>query len=298
MRSRRGLILAGLLAVFLLGVVLLARHHEQEVATANAPTALDRGAAEDPRDIVDTREEVIEQFQTTAWAQELFQSVTLAKGAPQYEPGSKTKLRPFDDSDPEMQALMNEVYENGGCARPGEPCEAAAKLLRGGGDRLARYLIVQFTESLAAGYPNRLTYLSLIAYTNSNEGFRFVASRVRAGPDLDLADYQNAARALAHTGHRDAIPEAVRLLEQETDLNVLSGAINTLWRVPIATGELDLKVVDRLLSINAGELASCGRFCAQRALDGLFRLRDHFDLSELDDFEPANGRLPALWKKQ
>jgi hypothetical protein len=276
--------IAGVVVLVALVVWLAVREEsppEQE-RSASLPAAVERievrpdpgTRASGPRRDPPARVEV-----DTSWAARSYQAV--AGDAPPYEEAPRRSLRPFDDSDPAMQALMGEVYARGGCARPGQRCEPAHRVLVRGGDRLARYLIDQFERSISAGYPDRLTYLEYTASTESETGFQYIRHRVRRGPELGRDDYEYAARALSKTGHDGAIDEAFRLLEEETDEMVLFYAINTLWKVPLERGELRDDALARLL-----ELKDAGHARVRvAARTGLVKLAERFDRPELEGME-------------
>jgi hypothetical protein len=168
---------------------------------------------------------------------------------------------------------------------PGQACQAAADLLQIGGDRLARYLIRQFEASLTDGYPNRLTYLSLIAETRSEVGFEYVLDRVRRKDDLPLEDWRYAARALSYTGRDAAVDEALQLLDTQTDPAVLTSAVNTLWRVAEAQDELRPDTLARLLELEQSGSPRL-RPLAKGALD---RLGSRFPVPERPPLQPAGG---------
>jgi hypothetical protein len=142
-------------------------------------------------------------------------------------------------------------------------------------------LITQFERSIDAGYPDRLTYLEYIADTRSQAGFEYVRHRVRRGPELELEDHRYAVRALSFTAHDRAIDEALRLLEEETDEGVVSSAIKTLWRVPLARGELRDDALAKLL-----ELKDAGHARVRvNARSGLVELSRRFDRPALEGME-------------
>jgi hypothetical protein len=124
--------------------------------------------------------------------------------------------RPFDSSDREMQALMEALHGLGPCGRgPGQRCSEVEQRFSGGGDRLARQLVVQFEAGIREGYADRLTYLNYIAYTHSEVGFQFIADRVRSRADLSDDDAEAAIHALGRTSDARAIDELLRVLRDE-----------------------------------------------------------------------------------
>lgn len=179
------------------------------------------------------------------WARDFFEqaSATESDVGP-YREGSSPRFRPFDDSDPEMQALVGRAYAVGGCAQPGRPCKPALDVFRSGGDRLAAYLIEQHRRAERGGYPNLRTGLDLIAYTKSQTGFEFIRDRVANSSGMPIEDRRWAVRSLSKTGHPDAIDIALELVD-DPDRGVMTSAMNTLWRVSVDTGVLrdDVKAV-------------------------------------------------------
>lgn len=136
--------------------------------------------------------------------------------------GGSTELddlqRPFDASDLEMQQLMRTLHTGTGCGKgTGQRCSEREARFAGGGDRLARYLIEQFEASLREGYPDRLTYLSYVAYTHSEAGFQYLTDRVRNRSDLSADDAETAIHALGKTADARAIDEILRVLRDEVD---------------------------------------------------------------------------------
>ena len=124
--------------------------------------------------------------------------------------------RPFDSSDRDMQQLMDSLHDGGSCGKdPGQRCSETEARFAAGGDRLARYLIRQFEAGLSEGYPNRVTYLSYIAYTHSEVGFQYIADRVRNRSGLSEDDAENSIHALGRTADARAIDETLRVLRDE-----------------------------------------------------------------------------------
>lgn len=282
MTKARALAVGCALAVGPVVVLLLpARQPPEPIEKPRVPSSTASAAADSSGDSTLGDLQPIEKFVDenlevrADWETELFHLASSSQGE-RYEKGSSPYSRPFDDSDPDMQALMGQVYAQGGCAQPGRPCEPAHNLMRLGGNRLADYLIRQFELGLEQGYPDRLTYLSYIAYTESDSGFRYIRDRVRNREELSLDDQRYAARALSYTAEPKAIPIAFELLESEHDIGILKSAVNTLWRVPIVTGELSPSVLDTLVALNSGELHDGRlRVTSGRALE---YLRSHFDV--------------------
>jgi hypothetical protein len=133
------------------------------------------------------------------------QAVLTASGLPaDSDAGFGKYLRPLDDSDREMRQLVETFFEVTPCGnRERESdlrdgiCPEALGLLAGGGNRLAGYLIRQFEENEREGFPNRGTYLRLVAYTESDVATRYLlrlvdqreaAYRANGGNPLDLVE--------------------------------------------------------------------------------------------------------------
>jgi hypothetical protein len=245
----RKIVLGGAAAVAVLMLwLLMSREEWTDPVEPQAQVAKDMDHGESPGA---TSQQPVPRIQPSSeWSWRLFQLAEASQPGP-YRPGSGVYARPFDDSDPEMKALMAQVYAQGGCAQPGERCKPASDLLVMGGDRLASYLITQFERSLKDGYPDHLTYLSYIAKTESETGFEYVLDRVRRKGELSVDDWRYAARALSHTGQDGAVDEALRLLATETDPGVLDSAVNTLWRVAEARNHLRRDSLEKLLELEA-----------------------------------------------
>lgn len=212
------------------------------------------------------------------WSRSLYRTVS-SDGDERvpYVEGVSPLSRPFDNSDPEMRALVAEVYARGGCATQDGPCEAAAEVLRSGGNRVAAYLITQYERSVHDGYPNTVTYLTLIAHTHSDVGFEYVRNLVEESEGSRQAR-RHAMRALSRTGHPEATDIALRVIQTDPDPGILPTAINTLWKVAIATDELRPDVSDFLIDFSKDPLY--GGYAAL----ALRRLREHgFELPEDGD---------------
>ncbi len=171
-----------------------------------------------------------------------------------------------------MQQLMKQVYAVGGCAQPGRPCQPAVDLVRGGGDRLAAYLITQYERTLEDGYSNWVTYLTLVGETQSDTGFEFISQRLERQPDLSIEERRALITALSHTAHEEAIDIALGILGSESDVGMLNRSVNVLWRVSIDVGHLRPDVRDLLLERRAE-----GWIQAKRAIS---YLNGHFGFLE------------------
>jgi hypothetical protein len=136
-------------------------------------------------------------------------------------PSEGETLRPLDDSDPEMQALMQTFFDLTPCGTAvSGMCHEALELLTGGGDRLAAYLIRQHEQSEAEGFLNHSTYLRLLGHTESERAVTYLVAKVRAsrahydslpataGPPPPAAVYRNPVtdgQTAAYTAPREAI---------------------------------------------------------------------------------------------
>jgi|GEM_PF-5302895 len=213
------------------------------------------------------------------WAPSLY----AAAGDPGiYRPGESRDTRPFDDSDPEMQRLMAEVYAVGGCGRPGVPCAPAMERLRRGGDRLAAYLIRQLVESERGGWPNNDTFVAYIAYTGSDTGLRFIRERIASRASLSAQDHLWAVDMLGETARLEAIDVALELLRDPTlPKHYVDHLANVLWKIPLATRKLHPEGLEVLR-----ELSARGWVNAQ---GGLRAVERHFDL---ETGKPRDVPLP------
>lgn len=217
------------------------------------------------------------------WAPRLYLQVAAGEEGPgPYRPGESPLTRPFDAADPEMQALMARAYAVGGCARPEQTCEPAARLFREGGDRLARYLIGQYERSLRDGYPSSRTYLNYIAYTQSETGLDYILNRVQETRSRTLEEYHEAVAALSKTGRWGAVDEAVRILDADEPPSIREQAVNTLWRVSIAQNELRPEILDRIERYRDGVP---DRSMVVPARGAIWRLEQHF--GDLGDPDPT-----------
>lgn len=181
-------------------------------------------------------------------------------------------VRPPDDSDPEMQRLWVEILRSPNCRDYSMRCEPRQRLFRFGGDRLAGYLIRQFEESLAGGYPGAGHYLLYVATTGSERGIRYVLDEFE-NPKRENG--RSAALAgLLDAGDPRAIDLAVRLLNDPTVTGRASEvAMNVLRRNAEATETISsegVQVLRRLESEQNTEKPWL-RKDAFRALNGLER---------------------------
>lgn len=164
--------------------------------------------------------------------------------------GLGSVLRPLDDSDPESRAVMERFFERTPCSDSDVDsvdglCDDALALLRGGGDRLAHYLIRQVEASEAERFPNQATYLRLLGFTESEVAVQYLTEEVRTrgeaareGDSATRDRYLFAIESLGRT--RDvAVGEiALRILETSTDPEVQLRAINAIDRVQSKHGAI------------------------------------------------------------
>jgi hypothetical protein len=160
-----------------------------------------------------------------------------------------TFVRPPDDSDPEMQTLVERYFELTPCGEPTQTfglCEEALVLLRSGGDRLAEYLIVQAERSAAEGYPSESTYLEALGHTESPVAVAHLRSLVLARREAATAPQGSAERnrflwalnGLGRTRAREAADLAIEVLETAEDPEVQIYAVNAFDRVQAKLGRL------------------------------------------------------------
>ena len=136
-----------------------------------------------------------------------------AAQAPLSAEGERSGRRPLDDSDPEMRDLAQRFFGQGACNRgPGGRCPEAAQPLVDGGDRMARYLIRQYEQSLAEGYPDTATLMTAIGGTASPIGTSYVVERVERPRDETEADFALSALQECRSGR--AVDAALRLLDR------------------------------------------------------------------------------------
>ena len=129
------------------------------------------------------------------------------------EEAERLGRRPLDDSDPEMRGLAQRFFDQGPCNRgPGGRCPEAAQPLIDGGERMARYLILQYERSLKEGYQDVATIMTAIGATASRAGTDYVVGRIENPRDDGEADH--ALRALRECRSSDAVDMALRLLDR------------------------------------------------------------------------------------
>ena len=269
--------LIGLDLILLAGIALLGR--TPSVGPSSSPTSETKvGPTPQPLPTQPRVEDYVERVKEpngaifrprSDWAASFYRA---ASDPGPYREGASPTTRPLDDSDPEMQQLMKQVYAVGGCAQPGRPCQPAVDLVRGGGDRLAAYLITQYERTLEDGYSNWVTYLTLVGETQSDTGFEFISQRLERQPDLSIEERRALITALSHTAHEEAIDIALGILGSESDVGMLNRSVNVLWRVSIDVGHLRPDVRDLLLERRAE-----GWIQAKRAIS---YLNGHFGFLE------------------
>jgi hypothetical protein len=167
--------------------------------------------------------------------------------------------RPFDDSDPEMRVLLEAFYDATPCRTEAHgPCPDAVELLRGGSDRLATYLIRQTEQARRERFPEDLTPLRLLGFTESRTAFLYLRDIVRwqtaelrkreAIPEEDRSPgggcgnawigYMTALEALGRTREREVPAELVPLLQSIDSNSVRRRVVDALEQVQAKHGPL------------------------------------------------------------
>lgn len=187
----------------------------------------------------------------------LLASVGAAQTEPE-DPPPPPSLRPLDDSDPEMKGLLGTFFEQTPCGNSATGlCEQAIALLRGGGDRLASYLITQYERNEAEGYPNHGTYLRLLGHSESKSACSYLTTLVRSRADALATDHSVLAHqhlifaieGLGNTRHLEAIDPALEMIDRfGDDEEIQIRAVNALDRVQSKHGE-QARVRERLLAL-------------------------------------------------
>lgn len=156
--------------------------------------------------------------------------------------GQGTIIQPLDDSDPEMKALIKRYYELVPCRDEYSliECEKALAILRGGGDRLARYLIPHIDANDRAGFPDE-TYTQLLGRTESAIAYDFLRRRMldsasqveqRVGGSESRNRMLVALQSLGFTRALPAIDDAIAMMDRfPQDTEVTNYAVNVLDRV-------------------------------------------------------------------
>lgn len=146
-------------------------------------------------------------------------------------------LRPFDDSDVEMQSLMKSLQFGGGCARgPQDECPGARERLAGAGDRLARYLVEQFERSDPARFAGRDLYLEYMAFTQSDTAFDFLIARLKSRADLSDSEIGQTVRALGYMGDERVIDEVMPVFGEAETLDLRGHVIRAVVRTMELSG--------------------------------------------------------------
>jgi hypothetical protein len=188
----------------------------------------------------------------------LLASVGAAQTEPE-DPPPPPSLRPLDDSDPEMKALLGTFFAETPCGNSATGlCEQAIAPLRGGADRLASYLITQYERNEAEGYPNHGTYLRLLGHTESMSACSYLTTLVRSRADASAADqsvlaHQHlvfAIEGLGNTRQIEAIDPALEMIDRFQDEEVQIRAVNALDRIQSRHGE-QARVRERLIALRA-----------------------------------------------
>jgi hypothetical protein len=146
------------------------------------------------------------------------------------------EVRPYDDSDPEMNELLDGFFDLTPCGAESGLCPEALALLSVGGDRLAAYLITQLTKPEPATGPiGHGTYTRLLGYTESTTAYLHLMSLVEeradaleANPAADSMPLIFAIEGLGNTRKLGVIPIAFNLLDRFADPAVTIRALNAL----------------------------------------------------------------------
>jgi hypothetical protein len=190
-------------------------------------------------------------------------------------------LRPLDDSDPEMKQLLVHFFDLTPCGeRVSGLCPEALALLKGGGDRLAAYLITQHEANEREGFPNRGTYLRLLGYTESETAFEYLVSllarqRESASDSADVTSLAYTIEALGRTRDLRVVPIALDVLDSSANVELRGRALDALDRVQSRHGP-QAEITTRLQALVA---ASPSLEAAQSRTDGAMtpdeQLADH-----------------------
>jgi hypothetical protein len=161
--------------------------------------------------------------------------------------------RPFDASDPAMQAYAEYLFRGGGrdCAyngrfyRYGYGDDVRAQFVAGG-DRLARYFIEQYEASLREGYVDAIRFLKYVAYTGSETAFAYLSELIRRGPSqLGSNEYRYALAALAKMLDPRSIDMFLHIVASEEESGIRRIAVSGIGSI------LDRTEVDRPDAVNA-----------------------------------------------
>jgi hypothetical protein len=117
--------------------------------------------------------------------------------------GNAALVRPYDDSDHEMQGLAQSLLVPCETA-PLQPCEDARQRYESGGDRLARYYMRQWEEGIEEGYKPDYGIFEYIGYTRSPVGFQFLVNMYMTD-SIDPLTRQWVARGLLRAKNPAAI---------------------------------------------------------------------------------------------
>jgi hypothetical protein len=130
---------------------------------------------------------------------------------------------PWDNSDTEMRALFTTFSETVPCGTGVTGlCEEALALLRGGGDRLAEYLIRQPEPPFPNPYRvSRWSYIRYVGATESETAVNYLtllaaeeARKLEADPATDPLAFHTALEGLANTRDLRALAVADDMLER------------------------------------------------------------------------------------
>lgn len=157
-----------------------------------------------------------------------------APGTPPAAPRSSAPLPDtppswsFDASDQQMQQLIQYALDTTGCRIDQPDCPGLAEQLRGGGDRLASYLIDQYRQA-GQDQPASQALLDLAAGTRSQAAFEYLEDQLthpeRAGPE----GARQAANALGAAPEVATMSIVIRAWDRYPDDVSLRMALVDAW---------------------------------------------------------------------
>jgi hypothetical protein len=173
--------------------------------------------------------------------------------------------QPYDENDPEMNALLDAFFELTPCGpRVSGLCPEALDMLRGGGDRLAGYLIHQLElPEPTTGSINHDTYLQLLGHTESATAYTHLTSLVNSRADALAADSTQdsmplifAVEALGKTRDLRALPLVLALIDRFNNAELRIRAVNAADRIQAKHGP-QAEITARLSALQA-EMSPAG----------------------------------------
>jgi len=179
----------------------------------------------------------------------------------------------YDDSDPEMKQLLDTFFDLTPCGTEVSGlCPESLALLRGGGDRLASYLIRQLDRPDPEGPISHGTYLRLLGHTESDTAFLYLAKLVETRADAFASDAESepmsfiwAIEGLGNTRDIRAMPIVIALIERFPQPGLRIPAVNAADRIQVKNGE-QAEIKAALEALDA-ELATSRSAAAPGATD-------------------------------